>query len=165
VYLRTAARVGRRRRSATSVPEEWPPPSAEPARVSRWYRTRLTRRLVFSLPPTKTLLMSARKRPLWAIVAAPAVDALADQWGITADSRGKGCSSRCLQLRQTPRRVGSICVVDIGCAGRDAAVGARSAGGSGPANHTRGEETGGPGGSPVSFCREVRNTMQSLGFA
>jgi hypothetical protein len=48
--LRTAARVGRMRRSATSVPEEWPSP---PRVTPRWDRTRLTSRLA-PLPNVRT---------------------------------------------------------------------------------------------------------------
>ena len=82
--LRAAARVGRKRRSVTSVPEEWPsPPPAvtpgdgtEPGLYAVWHNR-------------------------------STVGALADQIGISAVSGGQPCGLRNSQLRVEADRVAS----------------------------------------------------------
>jgi hypothetical protein len=84
--LRAAARVGRKRRSVTSVPEEWPSP-----------------------PPAVT--PGAGQNPAYTPSGARStVGALADQIGISAVSGGQPCGSRNSRLRVEPDRVTSAIV-------------------------------------------------------
>ena len=84
--LRAAARVGRKRRSVTSVPEEWPS------------------------PPQRLRLRAGQNPAYTPSGARSTVDASADQIGISAVSGGQPCGSPNSLLRVEANRVASLIV-------------------------------------------------------
>ena len=103
--LRVAARVGRMRRPATGVPEEWPPPLRRGVGTARG-GTEPGLHAVWRFLPAKAAARTPR-------LAALTVDGLADQTGITADSGGEPGEWQLARLRSAPLRVRSSCVVEI----------------------------------------------------
>ena len=149
--LRAAARVGRTRRPATGVLEEWPsPPSKGLSGGSGWYRTRLTRRLA---PPDRRMV--GARLPRWRQIAAEPWTIRRNNRGISALSWGKPCGSTLARLPAALVPLSSKgCGSDADPRGCGPAIGGKFAGIVVPVRHTWGDGTGGLRRLPVLSGRQ-----------